>query len=321
VRTRALGETGITISELTLGTWGLSGEAYGPVEPIERDRVIDRALELGIIAFETADVYGRGDVERRLGERLAGKPARIITKVGTLRSDPSAVAPGYEQSHKRFEREYLLEAVQRSQERLRCEQVDVVLLHNPSLSTISRGEATAALEELKAIGTIGAWGVSAGDAAIARASLGQRAEVIEVAYNLFFSRDLHELAADLADGKAGVLARSVLSYGLLAGQFAPGHVFESGDHRADRWTRAELETRIKHLDAVRWMVQGQVYTLRAAAVRYVLANSVVSTAVLGPKNVLQLEQLVRETEAAPPYLPDDTLARIPRELAQAGVPA
>jgi aryl-alcohol dehydrogenase-like predicted oxidoreductase len=69
------------------------------------------------------------------------------------------------------------------------------------------------------------------------------------------------------------------------------------------------------------MVQGQVYTLRAAAVRYVLANSVVSTAVLGPKNVLQLEQLVRETEAAPPYLPDDTLARIPRELAQAGVPA
>jgi len=321
VRTRALGETSITISELTLGTWGLSGDAYGPVETSERDRVIDRALELGITAFETADVYGRGAMERCLGERLAGKSARVITKVGTQRPDPSSVAPGYEQSHKRFERDYLHEAVARSQERLRRDRIDVVLLHNPSLSTIQRGDATAALEELKANGAIAAWGVSAGDAAVARAAIGQRAEVIEVAYNLFFSHDLHDLAADLADGKVGVLARSVLSYGLLAGQFAPGRTFEGSDHRADRWSRSELETRMKQLDAVRWLVQGQVHTLRAAAVRYVLANSVVSTAVVGPKNVLQLEQLVRETEVAPPYLTDEVLARIPKELAQAGVSA
>ena len=71
---------------------------------------------------------------------------------------------------------------------------------------------------------------------------------------------------------------------------------------------------------MRWLVQGQVHTMRSAAVRYVLANSVVSTAVLGPKNVLQLEQIVRETETAPPYLGDEALARIPKELAPAGVP-
>jgi aryl-alcohol dehydrogenase-like predicted oxidoreductase len=106
----------------------------------------------------------------------------------------------------------------------------------------------------------------------------------------------------------------------LAGQFAPGRTFPLGDHRADRWSPAELETRIKQLDALRWLVQGQVHSLRAAAVRYVLANSVVSTAVLGPKNVLQLEQIVRETETAPPYLADDALTRLPKELAQAGVP-
>ncbi|HMI84661.1 MAG TPA: aldo/keto reductase, partial [Polyangiaceae bacterium] len=285
MRTRALGETGITISELTLGTWGLSGEAYGPIDATERDGVIDRALELGITSFETADVYGRGAIERCLGERLAGKAVRVITKVGTQRPETPSMAPAYEQSYKRFERDYLREAVARSQERLRKDKIDVVLLHNPSLATISRGDATAALEELKASGAIAAWGVSAGDAAVARAALGQRAEVIELAYNLFFSRDLHDLAADLADGKAGVLARSVLSYGLLAGMFAPGRTFDGGDHRADRWTRGELETRLKQLDAVRWLVQGPVLTMRAAAVRYVLANSVVSTAVLGPKNV------------------------------------
>jgi aryl-alcohol dehydrogenase-like predicted oxidoreductase len=319
VRTRSLGETGISISELTLGTWGLSGEAYGPVEPAERDRVVDRALELGITSFETADIYGRGVIETCLGERLAGKDVRIITKVGTQRPDAAAIAPGYEQSQKRFDREFLHEAVARSCDRLKRDQIDVVLLHNPSLSTISRGDATAALEELHANGTIGAWGVSAGDSAVARASLGQRAQVIELAYNLFFSRDLNDLSADLATGAAGVLARSVLSYGLLAGQFAPGRIFAAGDHRNDRWSRSELDTRIKQLDSVRWLVQGQVHTLRAAAVRYVLANHLVTSAVLGPKNVAQLEQLVRETENAPPYLPEDALSRLPRELSQAGV--
>jgi aryl-alcohol dehydrogenase-like predicted oxidoreductase len=319
VRTRSLGETGISISELTLGTWGLSGEAYGPVEPAERDRVVDRALELGITAFETADVYGRGAVEACLGVRLAGKDVRVITKVGTQRPETASIAPGYEQSHKRFERDFLHEAVARSRDRLKRDKIDVVLLHNPSLSTIARGDATAALEELHANGTIGAWGVSAGDSSVARAALGQRAQVIELAYNLFFSRDLNDLSADLAAGTAGVLARSVLSYGLLAGQFAPGRTFAAGDHRNDRWSRSELDTRIKQLDSVRWLVQGQVHTMRAAAVRFVLANQLVSSAVLGPKNVAQLEQLVRETESVPPYLPEDALARLPRELSQAGV--
>ncbi|MET0596045.1 MAG: aldo/keto reductase [Polyangiaceae bacterium] len=320
MRTRPLGETGITVSELTLGTWGLSGEAYGPIDAAERDRVIDRAVELGITAFETADVYGRGAIETCLGERLAGKDVRIVTKVGTQRPDVAAIAPGYEQSYKRFDRNFLHEAVSRSRDRLKRDKIDIVLLHNPGLSTISGGDATASLEELKEKGTIAAWGVSAGDASVARAAIGQGAHVIELAYNLFFSRDLHDLAADLAGGKVGVLARSVLSYGLLAGQFPPGRTFASGDHRNDRWSRSELETRMKQLDAVRWLVQGQVHTMRAAAVRYVLANQLVTSAVLGPKNVAQLEQIVRETETAPPYLPDDAMARLPRELAQAGVP-
>jgi aryl-alcohol dehydrogenase-like predicted oxidoreductase len=321
VRSRTLGNTGLTASELTLGTWGLSGEAYGAVETEERDKVIDRALELGITTFETADVYGRGAMETCLGERLAGKNVRVITKVGTVRPEASTVPPGYEQAYKRFERDYLKEAVARSRERLKRDKIDVVLLHNPSLSTLSGGDATAVLEELKEQGAIAAWGVSAGDSAVARAALGQRAEVIELAYNLFFSRDLHDLAADLAGGSAGVIARSVLSYGLLAGQFAPARTFPAGDHRADRWSATELAARIKQLDAVRFLVQGSVHTMRAAAVRYVLANHLVSTAVIGPKSVIQLEQLVRETENAPPYLADEALARLPRELANAGVSA
>ena len=81
MRTRPLGRTALQVSELALGTWGLCGDAYVPVPEFEQDKVIDRACALGITFFETADVYGVGRMEQRLGERLATNEAvRIATK-------------------------------------------------------------------------------------------------------------------------------------------------------------------------------------------------------------------------------------------------
>ena len=95
--------------------------------------------------------------------------------------------------------------------------------------------------------------------------------------------------------------------------------FGPGDHRAARWTKPELARRIEQLDALRVLVHGDVLTLRAAATRFVLSNHLVSSAVLGPRTVEQLEQLVRETGAGPRYLPDDDLAALPRALAKVGI--
>jgi len=307
---------------LSIGTWGLSGDGYGDVDPLERDRVIDRALELGINLFETADVYGRGEMEKCLGARLGDAAStHVVTKVGTFRSDPPPESePGeIEEAYKRFDAAYLRQAVERSRERLKREKIDVVLLHNPSATTMSRGEAALVMKELKQSGAIGAWGVSVGDAYAARAALGHGAEVIELAYNIFFSRELHELAGDLAKAKTAVLARSVLSYGLLVGMRGPTDWFSPGDHRAERWTRLEFETRLRQLDAVRSLVRGDVLTMRGAAVRFVLCNEVVSSAVLGPKNVVQLEQLVREAGSGPPYLSEEALTLLASDLSRVGV--
>ena len=81
----------------------------------------------------------------------------------------------------------------------------------------------------------------------------------------------------------------------------------------------ELEHRIEQLDAIRFLVKGEVHTLRGAAVRFVLANHLVSAAVLGPRTVEQLEQLVRETGGGPRYLPDDDLRQLPRALDRVGI--
>jgi aryl-alcohol dehydrogenase-like predicted oxidoreductase len=311
IRARPLGKTGLVVSELSLGTWGLSGDGYGPVDAEVADRTIARALDMGFTLFDTADAYGAGTMEARLGKMLAGKSAVVVTKVGTDRAtDPP---------RKRFDREYLRASIAASRKRLGRERIDVVLLHNPSPDVLVLGEAAAALLEMKDEGAIGHWGVAVGDAEVGRAAIDKGAEVIEIAYNLVQSIDLHRLAGDAMVSGVGILARSTLSYGLLAGMWPKDRRFADGDHRADRWTRLELERRIQQLDALRFLVRGDVHTMRAAAVRFVLANHLVSSAILGPRSIEQLEQLVRETGSGPRYLSDEDLAALPRTLSRVGI--
>jgi aryl-alcohol dehydrogenase-like predicted oxidoreductase len=145
------------------------------------------------------------------------------------------------------------------------------------------------------------------------------AEVVQLAYNLLHASDLHRLAGEVIVSGAGVLARSTLAYGLLAGTWTGGTEFASGDHRAERWTKPELGKRVDQLAAFRFLVRGDVTTLRSAAVRFVLSNTIVSSAVLGPRSVEQLEDIVREVGMGPVYLSDDDLMRIPRAAQAVGV--
>ena len=297
---------------MSLGTWGVSGEAYGKVESADAERVIARAVDVGITLFDTADAYGLGRMEALLGKVLAPhKDVIVLTKGGTDRTT--------EPPRKHFDADHLRSSVERSLKRLGRERLDIYVLHNPSADALALGEATDALLELKKEGKIGAWGVSAGDAEVAKVAIDKGCEVLELAYNLFHGIDLHRIAGDVMLAGVGVLAHSVLGYGLLAGLWTKERVFGEGDHRSDRWTRVELEKRVGQLDAVRFLVKGGVHSMRGAAVRYVLANSLVSSAILGPHSVEQLEQLIRETGGGPTYLPDADLATLPRALAKIGI--
>jgi aryl-alcohol dehydrogenase-like predicted oxidoreductase len=298
-----------TVSQLGLGTWGLSGDGYGPVSDAVQDEVISRARAYGITLFETADVYGRGEMERRLGRILGADPAvTIVTKVGTFLDGMP--------TRKRFDAAYLREACERSGERLGRPRLDVVLLHNPAEQTLLNDEATGTLEELRREGKIGAWGVSAGSAVVGRAAMGKGAQVLELAYNAFNRTDLDALS--LGQGQVAVLARSVLAYGLLCGQWSDARVFPVGDHRAERWTVEQLRGRLRQLSAVSSILGGEVLTPRAAALRFVLSNPLVSSAVIGPRNRVQLDQLVREAGQGPEYLPASSLRRLEDQLARVG---
>lgn len=300
------------MSELAIGTWGLGGEAYGPVDEAEAERVVRRAVEMGFSVVDTADAYGAGRMERVVGKVLRDHPDLVVVTKGGL---DRTVDP----TRKNFTPEFLRAAVERSLKRLRTERIPLYLLHHPTPDAIQIGDATDTLEALKSEGKIGHWGVCAGDEDVARAAIDKGAEVVELAYNLFHSLDLHRLSGDIMVAGTGVLVRSVLAYGLLTGLWSKEKTFAEGDHRNERWTRTELEHRIDQLSAIRFLVKGDVSTLRGAAVRYALSNHHVSSAVLGPRTIPQLEQLVRETGSGPRYLPDDELRQLPRTLDRVGI--
>jgi len=295
-----------------LGTWGLSGDGYGPVEAASQEQVLRRALEMGFTLVDTADAYGGGRMERVVGGALGDRDdVVVVTKGGT---DRSTSPP-----RKRFDGPYLRASVERSLRRLGRSRLDVYLLHNPSDAVFNDNEAVDTVLDLKREGKIAHWGVSAGDVAVGRIALRFGAEVLEIAYNLLRSTELHRLAGDLMVAGAGVLARSTLAHGLLVGHWSAQKMFPAGDHRADRWSVPELEKRVEQLAALRFLVHGDVMTLRGAAVRFVLANSIVSSAILGPRSVQQLEELVREVGSGPVYLRDADLARLPHALDLVGV--
>jgi len=313
MRKRPLGKTGLSVSELALGTWGVSGDAVGPVDAETAEKVIARALEIGVTTFDTADAYGGGKMEALLG-RLAPKTGDvvIVTKVGIDR----AVTP----PQKRFDLQYLERATTASLKRLGRDRIDVLLLHNPTPDALHEGTCVASVMALKEKGLIAHWGVAAGDVDIARSAIDKGAEVVELAYNLFHSIDLHRLAGEIMVSQVGVLARSTLGDGLLAGMWSKDRVFPKGDHRRDRWTAPELGRRLEQLEAIRYLVKGDVRTMRSAAVRFVLANHMVGAAILGPRSVEQLEQIIRETGSGPTYLADADLSALPRALSRVGIP-
>lgn len=314
MRKRKLGRTGLQVTELSLGTWGLSGDGYGEVSDRDQDEVLERALTFGINLFDTADLYGRGAMERKLGERLPNDGSNfVVTKIGTdLLGTPA---------RKRFDAQFLDESFQRSQERLKREKLDIVLLHNPSTAAINQSDAVPFMQQLVDDGKLRGWGLSASNTESVYAVLARREKpsVVELAYNVFMTRDFDSVQYDLEHDDVGVLARSVLAHGLLAGYWMPDKEFPRGDHRRERWSPDQLRRRLTQLQALNTVVGSEIPTKRAAALRYVLDNKKVSSAVLGPRSSIQLTQLVREAGKGSPYMDPHAKGRLESRLYELGV--
>jgi aryl-alcohol dehydrogenase-like predicted oxidoreductase len=113
----------------------------------------------------------------------------------------------------------------------------------------------------------------------------------------------------------GVIARSVLMYGMLAGRFGPKKRFGPDDHRARRWSPEALAERVRQTNELRdYLHNGPALNVTALALRFVLAHEAVSSAIVGPRTAGQLEGLITSIEGEGPALPGAQLELLRAKL-------
>jgi aryl-alcohol dehydrogenase-like predicted oxidoreductase len=315
MRTRPLGQSGILVGEVGLGTWSLSGESYGPVTPDDARRAIEVAIEEGCTFLETSDCYAEGRTETLVGDvlRARGRDKAIIsTRIGVDR--------GTELTRKNFTPKYLRHACVASLKRLGTEYIDALVLHNPQVGTITKGEAIECLKALKAEGKVRLVGVSIGSIEAGEESIAAGVDLVVVPYNVFYPKVLHRLSAALSTASVAVVVRSPLAYGLLADTWGASRRFREEDHRVYRWSTSELSRRVRQREALRDLTGGNARSIRELALRYVLANGLVSVVVPGARNPEHVRQNAHAADTLP-YLADTELMSIGQKLTSAGVEA
>ena len=149
---RELGRTGWKISRISFGAWAI-GDAWGSVNDEESYAALNRALDLGVNFFDTADVYGDGKSERLLGKlkKERGEKFYIATKAGR-RSNPHTAAS--------YNAKNLTAYVERSLKNLQVDALDLLQLHCPPNEVYYMPEAFDALDELQQAGKLRHYGVS-----------------------------------------------------------------------------------------------------------------------------------------------------------------
>lgn len=313
METRVLGRMGVRLTEITLGTWGLAAGSYGRVEPARFESTVQRALDSGVRSFDLSPVWGEDGASERVVARITKSlrdECTYITRAGVERS-----AAGVQT---RFDRASLVRDCESSLERLGTDRIDVLLLHHPSEEALRRSELREAGQQLFREGKIRAWGVSVGTPLEARLAIAAGAQTVCLVYNVLASDLLDDLVTDITVAEIGVLARSPLAYGLLAGAFSIDQTFTPDDHRSRRWDAETLNQRLAAVAQLGFLVHGAVRTPSEAAIRWVLANSLVSSCVVGARSPAQAASAAAASVGVP-YLPEDELSRVPQVLAAMGL--
>jgi aryl-alcohol dehydrogenase-like predicted oxidoreductase len=302
VRRRALGNTGLDVSELGYGAWGIGQHQWLGAEDGESLRALVRAFELGVNFVDTALAYGDGHSERLVGEavRAAGDGVRVATKIPP-RNGHWPARPGTPPDDA-FPADWVVHCTERSLRHLGIDTIDVQQFHVWSDEWIGQGSWRDGVERLRAEGKIRHFGISINDHepenALRLIESGP-AETIQVIYNIFEQAPADRLLAAASEHGVGVIVRVPFDEGALTGRIRPDTVFPEGDWRNDYFggdRRAQVWGRVT---AIADELGVSVERLPELALRFCLSHPAVSTVIAGMRSLRNVEANVATAGLGP----------------------
>jgi aryl-alcohol dehydrogenase-like predicted oxidoreductase len=312
MRYRKLGRTGIEVSDIGYGAWGIGGKQWLGGQDEESLNSLRLAIDLGVNLIDTALAYGDGHSEQLVGQiaRSAGRKIYIATKVPPKnRVWPASPSTPIGEV---FPYDYVIASAEESLRNLGIETIDLLQLHVWADAWVDRDEWKRALEDLKKSGKVQFVGVSATehdpDSALAVMRTGL-IDAVQVIYNIFDQSPERSMFPLAIEKNIGILARVPLDEGALSGHFTETTKFPEGDFRDWYFRGGRKREVVEHVDALRRDI-GEGTNIPDTALRFCLSHPAVSSVIPGMRTRRHVESNAALSEAD--ALPADMLAILKR---------
>jgi aryl-alcohol dehydrogenase-like predicted oxidoreductase len=311
---RTLGKTGLEVTTLGYGAWGIGQTMWIGADDDESLRALRRAIELGVNFIDTAHGYGDGHSERLVGQvvRESAGNVHVATKIPP--KNRIWPAPSGVHANEAFPAEHVIARTEESLERLGVDTIDVQQFHVWSDEWVGQGDWLDAIDQLKREGKIRFFGVSINDHQPANAIKlveSGHVDTVQVIYNVFDQSPEDELFPAVQRANVGVIARVPFDEGALTGRITPETEFPEGDFRNDYFQGERKQEVWDRVQAIARDAEVSTDDLAEIALRFAVTHPAVSTAIAGMRSIRNVERNVaaagkgplsaREVEALRPH--------------------
>ena len=301
---RLLGNTGLKVSELCLGTMTFGGKGFwtaiGTLEQQAVDNLVKISVDAGINFIDTANVYSEGMSEEMTGKAIRNLGLKrddlvLATKVrGKMAENPNGTG---------LSRKHIFQQIDESLKRLQVDYVDLYQIHGydeltPLEETIDALDTLVKSGKVRYIGcsNLAAWHIMK---AVSYSTYHRLAKFVSLqAYYTIAGRDLErEVIPMLKDQKMGLMVWSPLAGGFLSGKFKRNATGEEGARRANfDFPPINKDKAFDIIDVLEPMAKEKQASVAQLALAWLLQNPVVSTIIIGAKTPAQLEDNIKATQ-------------------------